>query len=374
MSCVIRRVAAAPMMGVPTYWSMTGDGNSARVFWPSPRFGPDTGRTNRSFLSFFGVGYMARNNKRKRCQKVNYGLGRTIMFAVVVVLGLYYGNGHYKTRAAHAVRFRKFVDFLGQYGIKDVRQVEVEHAEAYAQHLVNLLDAGRISLNYAHNLVSTFNVVMKAFRRDKSIKIVASDYFSARSYVRKKTPDVNDASIQEAIDIMETRGEMRAVALLKLVRFFGLRLREAVLADLDRWWHEYQKTGFVNVIDGTKGGRKSPDRQIRVTEQGKEAMEYSMSVRPKGSKNLLAAYESLIGFVNTVVKRMRSVLKEYGIVNIREVRTYFMIELFEAVTGIKAPVRDRSTLENEKLLRQGYEAVARAAGHNRIGVARAYVG
>ncbi len=374
MSCVIRRVAAAPMIGVPTYWSMTGDGNSARVFWPSPRFGPDTERTNHNFLSFFGVGYMARNNKRKRCQKGNFGLGRTIMFAVVVVLGLYYGNGHYKTRAAHVSRFRKVANFLEQNGIKDICYVGAEHAEAYAKHLVSLLDAGKISLNYAHNLVSTFNVVMTAFRRDQAIKITASDYFSSRSYVRKMIPDVNDASIQEAIEIMETREEKRAVALLKLVRFFGLRLREGILADLDRWWDEYQKTGYVNVIDGTKGGRKSPDRQIRVTEQGKDAMEYSMSVRPKGSKNLLAADETLIGFVNTVVKRMRRVLREYGIVNIREVRTYFMIELFEAVTGIKAPVRDRSTLENEKLLLQGYEAVARAAGHNRIGVARAYVG
>jgi hypothetical protein len=61
MSCVIRRVAAALLMnGAPTYWSMTGDGNSARVFWPSPRFGPDTGRTNHNFSSFFGVGYMVR--------------------------------------------------------------------------------------------------------------------------------------------------------------------------------------------------------------------------------------------------------------------------------------------------------------------------
>jgi hypothetical protein len=317
---------------------------------------------------------MARNNKRKRCQKVNFGLGRTIMFAVIVVLNLYYGGGHYKTRATHVSRFRKFANFLEQYGIQDVRQVGEEHAEAYANHLVSLLDAGKISLSYAHNLVSSFNVVMTAFRRDKAVKIVASDFFEARSYVREKTPDMNDASIQEAIEIMEARGEKRAVALLKLVRFFGLRLREGILADLDRWWNEYQKTGYVNVIDGTKGGRKSPDRQIRVTEQGREALEYAISVRPKGSKNLLAADETLIGFVNTVVKRMRSLLKEYGIVNIREVRAYFMIELFEAVTGLKAPVRDKSTIENEELLRKGYEAVARAAGHNRIGVARAYVG
>ncbi|GAA0794716.1 integrase domain-containing protein [Marinobacterium sediminicola] len=317
---------------------------------------------------------MASNNKRKRYQKPNFGLGRTIMFAVAVVLNLYYGGGHYKTRAAHVSRFRKFFKFLKQHGINDVRNVGVEHAEAYAQHLTSLLDAGHISLSYAHNLVSSFNVVMQAFRRDEAIKITASDYFASRSYVRKKTPDMNDASINEAIEIMEARSERRAVALLKLIRFFGLRLREGILADLDRWWNEYQKTGFVNVIDGTKGGRKSPDRLIRVTPEGKEALEYAISVRAKESKNLLATNESLIGFVNTVVKRMRNFLKEYGIVNIREVRTYFMVELFEAVTGLRAPVRDKSTLENEKLLRQGYEAVAQAAGHDRIGIARAYVG
>jgi hypothetical protein len=68
------------------------------------------------------------------------------------------------------------------------------------------------------------------------------------------------------------------------------------------------------------------------------------------------------------------ILKKYEIVNIREIRAYFMIEYFEKVTGLPAPVVDQSTLLNEELLKLGWNEVARVAGHNRMSVARSYVG
>lgn len=317
---------------------------------------------------------MARRNRRRRHQKHNFGYGREGDFACYNVLIEIYGVGHYSTRAAHQCRFRKFIKFLKQYGISDVRYVTPEHASAYAEYLVELLESRAISVAYAHNLISTLNVVMKFFRRNDDVRIVASDYFEPRKYVREKTPTVNDSSIDEATEILKKSGNDRGAALLGLVRFFGLRLREAILADLDRWWREYKKTGYVTVLDGTKGGRKALDRQIRVTPEGLKALEYAISVRPEKSLNLLHPEELLKGFLNTVVKKMRLILKEYEILNIREVRTYFMIELFEQVTGLQAPVKNRSTLENEALLLKGYEAVAKASGHDRISVARAYVG
>jgi hypothetical protein len=188
---------------------------------------------------------------------------------------------------------------------------------------------------------------------------------------------MNDQSINEAISILNESGYKRGSAIIRLVRHFGLRLREAVLMDLDRCWIEYKKTGFVTILEGTKGGRKCDSRNIPVNPEGVKALEYARKVRPEGSKNILSANkedESLKDFLCSEVKKVRSILKRYEIVNIREIRVYFMIEYFEKVTGLPAPVVDQSTLLNEELLKLGWTEVARVAGHNRMSVARSYVG
>lgn len=311
---------------------------------------------------------------RKRHQKNNFGFGRSITYAVKKLLSYVYGGGHHVTRATHHARFSIFIDFLSEYDVHDVRFITQDHADYYAELIQRSVSDGRMSLAYGHNLISSFNVVMRHFRRNSDIKIKASDYLVQRDYVRKKTPDVNDSSINQSIEILRSSGKERAAAVLGLVRCFGLRLREAILMDLDRCWREYEKTGYITILEGTKGGRKSKDRSIKVFGSGVEALKNAMLARSAGSKNLIDKNETLKGFINSDVKVIRSIIKEYGILNIREIRAYFMIELFENTTGLPAPVKDETTLKNEDLLNVGYEKVSKAAGHNRLSVARSYVG
>ncbi len=315
--------------------------------------------------------------KRKRHQKPNFGYGRTLSYAVKQALISEYGFGCYGTRKTHEGRINIFIKLLSDYDVNDVRYITAEHTEAFAQRIEFDFISGNMCLSYAHNMISSVNIIMRIFRRNDDLYIKASDYLDARTYIRRKVPSMNDQSINEAISILNESGYKRGSAIIRLVRHFGLRLREAVLMDLDRCWIEYKKTGFVTILEGTKGGRKCDSRNIPVTPEGVKALEYARKVRPEGSKNILSANkedESLKDFLCSEVEKVRSILKRYEIVNIREIRVYFMIEYFEKVTGLPAPVVDQSTLLNEELLRLGWTEVARVAGHNRMSVARSYVG
>ncbi len=315
--------------------------------------------------------------KRKRHQKPNFGYGRTLRYAVKQALIDKYGFGSYGTRKTYEGRFNKFIEHLSHFCVDDARYVTAEHTEAFAQRIEISFQSGKMCLSYAHNMISSVNVIMEIFRRNNDLYIKASDYLDPRTYIRKKVPSMNDQSINEAVSILDESGYKRGSAIIRLVRHFGLRLREAVLMDLDRCWREYQKTGFVTVLEGTKGGRKCESRNIPVTPEGIKALEYARLVRPEGSKNLLSAskeIESLKDFLYSEIKIVRSILKNYEIVNIREIRVYFMIEYFERTTGLPAPVVDQSTLLNEEMVKLGWTEVARVAGHNRMSVARSYVG
>ena len=58
--------------------------------------------------------------------------------------------------------------------------------------------------------------------------------------------------------MLEVLGEQhheRLAAIVLLARTTGMRLREAILADLPRLHREAEHLGRINIQDGTKGGR-----------------------------------------------------------------------------------------------------------------------
>jgi hypothetical protein len=72
-------------------------------------------------------------------------------------------------------------------------------------------------------------------------------------------------------------------SVVRLARNFGLRLREAVLADLHEWRRQAKTFGRIDVREGTKGGRgREVERWVPVSEDGMlaigEAMHLSQSL------------------------------------------------------------------------------------------------
>ncbi|GAB7531575.1 hypothetical protein PS3A_39890 [Pseudomonas sp. 3A(2025)] len=75
---------------------------------------------------------------------------------------------------------------------------------------------------------------------------------------------------EQVIRIVEALPEQndRSAAITLLARATGMRLREAILADLPRLRREAERLGSINMGDGAKGGREGATalRWIRVDE------------------------------------------------------------------------------------------------------------
>lgn len=100
-----------------------------------------------------------------------------------------------------------------------------------------------------------------------------------------------------------------------LARETGMRLREAILADLPRLQREVRQLGKINIQDGTKGGRSgaSAPRWITVTDQVRDALDWASATSPNGSRNLLVPDESYKDFMQAVVRPARDILHEHGL-------------------------------------------------------------
>ncbi|WP_206198014.1 integrase domain-containing protein, partial [Pseudomonas viridiflava] len=91
-----------------------------------------------------------------------------------------------------------------------------------------------------------------------------------RSSVRSEAPQGHDrAQVELIARALSDRQQSRVSAIVLLARETGMRLREAILADLPRLQREVRQLGKINIQDGTKGGRSgaSAPRWITVTDQ-----------------------------------------------------------------------------------------------------------
>lgn len=74
-----------------------------------------------------------------------------------------------------------------------------------------------------------------------------------RQTVRTTTPTGLDWTVVEAaVTRLNEKRLHRAAAIAMLCRCFGVRLREAVLADLANWLHQARELGQIDVREGTK--------------------------------------------------------------------------------------------------------------------------
>lgn len=304
----------------------------------------------------------------------NYGQGRRLGYAGARALVEHYGaHDHYATRRAHGARFRLFAAWLrAEYGIRDARRIERRHVEAYGVYLSRLVEAGQMAVAYAQNRLSTVNRVLGCLRGDRKLHISPAACVGRRCQVRTVRPAADPAQVEAAVERLKRAGHARAACLVLLCRAFGMRLREAALADLDRLVDEAERTGEVRILEGTKGGRRSDDRVVEVRETQRHALLTALQHHPSGSRNLLRPTETWRVFLQTIVAPARALFSGCGIVSVRELRAAFAVELYERESGQPAPF-EGPPLDAEADERARW-AVARQLGHGRVGIASAYIG
>lgn len=313
----------------------------------------------------------------------NFGYGRQLSYAGPQALKDLFAGGHFATVKAHSDRWQAFVRWCRSEdgpGYNDARQIDRQTLHDYAAYLRQQIQQGELCIATAQNRLSSVNRTLAALRGDQDVRIASPSQAlgQQRSSVRTCAPDGLDH--QQMQRVLEALGEQqyeRVAAIVLLARTTGMRLREAILADLPRLHREAEHLGRINIQDGTKGGRSgaSAPRWVIANEAVKAALQFARHAAPTGSRNLLARNESYAAFLQQTVLPTRETLHKQELKGFHELRAAYACERYEQLTGHAAPVNGGHCYRiDPDLDRQARQQISLELGHNRIDVISAYIG
>ena len=313
----------------------------------------------------------------------NFGYGRQLSYAGPQALKDLFGGGHFATVKAHSDRWQAFVRWCRSAdgpGYNDARQIDRSILQNYAAYLLQQIQQGELSIATAQNCLSSVNRTLAALRGDQDVRIASPSQALGlqRSTIRTCAPDGQDR--QHVLRVLEALGDQhhdRVAAIVLLARETGMRLREAILANLPRLQREAERLGRINIQDGTKGGRSgaSAARWIAVTQQVTTALQLARDASSPGSRNLLARDENYAAFLQQTVRPAREILHEHGLKGFHELRAAYACERYEQLTGHTAPVNGGHCYQMDRALDQRTrQQISLELGHHRIDVVSAYIG
>ena len=294
-----------------------------------------------------------------------------------------FGGGHYGTVKAHSDRWQAFVRWCRSGdgpGFNDARQINWQTLLDYAGHLRQQVERGELAIATAQNRLSSVNRTIAALRGDKYVKVPSPSKALGmrRTTVRRSVPQGQDREhVKRIVEVLCENQQPRVAAIAQLARATGMRLREAILADLPRLKRESEQYGKINIQDGTKGGRSgaSAPRWIEVDEHIHEAIRYAEQVSPDGSRNLLAPNECYLDFQQRIVRPARYILQIHGLKGFHELRAAYACERYEQITHHLAPISGGNCYQLDHHLDQKARVqISHELGHGRIDVVSAYIG
>jgi integrase len=313
----------------------------------------------------------------------NFGYGRQLSYAGPQALKDLFGGGHFATVKAHSDRWQAFVRWCRSAdgpGYNDARQIDRCTLQNYAAYLRQQIQQGGLGIATAQNRLSSVNRTLAALRGDQYVKIASPSQALGlqRSTVRICAPDGQDRQqVRRVLEALSEQHHNRVAAIVLLARETGMRLREAILADLPRLQREAEHLGRINIQDGTKGGRSgaSAPRWIAATQQVTTALQLARDASPPGSRNLLARDETYAAFLQQTVRPARDILHEYGLKGFHELRAAYACERYEQLTDQAAPVNGGHCFHMDRDLdRKARQQISLELGHHRVDVVSAYVG
>ncbi|HDQ4605564.1 integrase domain-containing protein [Pseudomonas aeruginosa] len=313
----------------------------------------------------------------------NFGYGRQLSYAGSQALKDMFGGGHYGTVKAHSDRWLAFVKWCRSQqgpGINDARQINRKTLTDYAAYLRDAVRRGDLAVSTAQNRLSSVNRTMAALRGDQYVKLPSPSKALGmqRTGVRQSVPQgQNRDKIKQIVDALCHHHQLRAAAIVLLARATGMRLREAILADLTRLSREANDLGRINIQDGTKGGRAgtSAPRWIAVDDHVRGALGFARQVSPMGSRNLIAPHESYLNLLQETIRPARDILHAYDLKGFHELRAAYACERYEQITQHPAPINGgHCCLADRNLDREARRQISYELGHGRIDVVAAYIG
>ncbi|EMM1377368.1 integrase domain-containing protein [Pseudomonas aeruginosa] len=313
----------------------------------------------------------------------NFGYGRQLSYAGPQALKDMFGGGHYGTVKAHCDRWQAFVRWCRSEqgpGINDARQIDRKVLADYAAYLRDMVRRGDLAVSTAQNRLSSVNRAMAALRGDQYVKLPSPSEALGmqRTGVRQSVPQGQDREqVKQIVDALCRDHQQRAAAIVLLARATGMRLREAILADLPRLSREANYLGRINIQDGTKGGRAgaSAPRWITVDDHVRGALEFARQVSPAGSHNLIASHESYLILLQRIIRPARDILHAHKLKGFHELRAAYGCERYEQITQHRAPINGGQCRQlDQHLDREARRQISYELGHARIDVVAAYIG
>ncbi|MFK0034064.1 integrase domain-containing protein [Pseudomonas monteilii] len=313
----------------------------------------------------------------------NFGYGRQLSYAGRQALEDMFAGGHFATVKAHSDRWQAFVRWCRSEdgpGYNDARQIDRQTLQDYVAYLRQQLQQGELCIATAQNRLSSVNRTLAALRGDQDIRIASPSQAlrQHRSTVRKHAPDGQDPQqVRRVLQALVKQKYERVAAIIMLARSTGMRLREAILADLPRLQREAEQLGRINIQDGTKGGRSgaSAPRWIIADEEVNAALQMASEVSPAGSRNLLNQTESYVAFLQKTVLPARRILHRHELKGFHELRATYACKRYEHLTGFAAPVNGgHCNRIDPDLDRQARLQISIELGHNRLDVVSSYIG
>ncbi len=313
----------------------------------------------------------------------NFGYGRQLSYAGPQALKDMFSGGHFGTVKAHCDRWQAFVKWCRSEegpGINDARQIDRKILTDYAAYMRDMVKRGNLAVSTAQNRLSSVNRTMAALRGDQHVKLPSPSKALGmqRTGVRQSVPHGQDREqVKQIVDALCRDHQQRAAAIVLLARANGMRLREAILADLPRLHREAQHLGRINIQDGTKGGRAgaSAPRWIAANDNVRDALGFARQVSPAGRRNLIASHESYLNLLQQVIRPARDILHAHNLRGFHELRAAYACERYEQITQHRAPINGGQCCQvNRHLDRVARRQISYELGHGRIDVVAAYIG
>ena len=313
----------------------------------------------------------------------NFGYGRQLSYAGPQALKDMFGGDHYGTVKAHCDRWQAFVKWCRSEqgpGINDARQIDRKVLADYAAYLLDVVTRGDLAVSTAQNRLSSVNRTMAALRGDQCVKLPSPSKALGmqRTGVRQSVPQGQDRKqVMQIVIALCRQQQLRAAGIVLLARATGMRLREAILADLPRLSRGAKDLGKINIQDGTKGGRAgaSAPRWIAVDDHVRGALEFARQVSPAGSCNLIAPDESYLTLLQEIVRPARCILHAHNLKGFHELRAAYACERYEQITQHPTPINGGNCCQADRNLDcEARRQISYELGHGRIDVVGAYIG
>jgi hypothetical protein len=252
--------------------------------------------------------------------------------------------------------------------------IDKEVVQDYGKSLRDKVDAG-MSPAYAQNLLSSVNVVMRAMRSDRQIRVAPVEFVGQRSRVRTDPPTgLNQTVVRQCADQLRQNGHKRVAATVEVARALGLRLKEASLLNARVALGQVKKHGAVNITAGTKGGRgHRVDRWVPVS--GAAIGCLVRAARAQGTdRNLIPSHLTWRQWYSHIHHVWASVRDDYGLKKIHDLRAAYACDRYKQLTGSAAPVIAGRLCISRSTDRAARQTIAHELGHARIEIVSAYIG